>query len=199
MWELDGMQTQPLCLGVFEDDWVETAHSRIDSQIKAYEQIDTNSTFSLLALCHSPANALRRALASNIRHLLTLDQNQVAKVPEWKNLTGEERGWIDDSDVPRLESYGLTTDDIYKVSVPQAFIDKVSRPRFGMSEAMDLLQRLQEEQTRICVEYTAERDVSAADDARAAGRQKDYTAAIHLWVKKLAERGFLKELEAETR
>ncbi len=175
------------------------ALARIAERIKASEVEDGDGgAFNLLTFCHSPSNGLREALASNIHHLLILDQNQVAKGSEWTDLTGQQRVWMDGSDKARLEAYHLTSDDIYRAPVPQGFVDRVAKASFGVSEAMDLLQQLQDEQDRIRSEYENQLDVNSADVARVAGRRKDYTPVIHAWVKKLAERGFLRGLHSDT-
>jgi len=162
-----------------------------------YEKVDDNCAFNLLAVCHSPFESLRTELAVNIRKLLMLDQNQAARSSEWVTLTGKDRSWLDDSDGDALRRYKLEKEDLYNASLPPAFVNKVSRPSFEASDAIDLLQELEDEQKRICSEYGAELITWEDDATRVDGRKNDYTAAVHYWVKKLAEKGILKEINSD--
>ncbi len=173
----------------------------MEERIQEYEEEGdaVAGSFNLLALCHSPSDELRRQLADNTRQLILLDQTQEAKSGhEWRTLTEggrAERAWLDGSNAEALREYRLGWEDVDGAEPPPAeFVERLSRPNFGPSEALDLLESLEEEQRRLRAEYTAELAIWDEDAARVAGRKKDYSAAINAWLGRLARNGSLQGL-----
>ncbi|KAI1486066.1 cysteine proteinase [Biscogniauxia mediterranea] len=73
VWELDGFETKPLCLGPHADNaisWLTLAGRAIQTRMLRGGDDDSSSdylSFNLLALCHSPLGALTRALSTSLR------------------------------------------------------------------------------------------------------------------------------------
>jgi len=182
-----------LVAGTFEgEDWTAEARSRISARMLQYQDM---LNFSLLALCRSPFQSLRRELASNVQRVSVLGRQQAAKSSEWQKLTdAADNGLLDDSKLDALAEYSLALEDLSKVEIPQSFIDEIEKPSFGTSDAIDLRQTLDDEQRRIKSEFMVELNAWNEDETRVEGRRNDYTPALHGWVRKLAEKGVLADL-----
>ena len=191
IWELDGLQSDPVCLGQYSDDWTAVVRPIIEARMLQYES--DNMSFNLLALCRTPLDTLRQELVTNIRKLLTLEK-RILEIPEMSSIAASERTWLNGDDETSLAEYGVSKEDLTTAAAPQSFKDKISKPSFETAEALDLQQSLEDEQKRIRSEYVAELAATDEDEARVLGRKKDYAPAIHEWVKKLAEHGVLQEL-----
>lgn len=179
-------------------------------------------SFSLLALCGDHLASVRQKLAANIRSLAELEAKQHHD-PGWESKTTQDiiRNPTDE----RLSSYQLDEGDIQ--AVPESEIKKaplkpqessysgpssssvsISGPpppspasstingsgREAIDAALKLWVELGAEQKRIVEEYDKEVRMAGQDSL---GRTKDYTAAVHEWVGKLADHGVLKRLHRE--
>ena len=191
VWELDGLEEVPVCLGAYADDWTTVARPIIEARMLQYES--DSFSFNLLGLCRTPLGALRQELVQNIRKLLTL-RDHISNTPEMQSIATDERSWLDGEDEANLAEYGVTKEDVAKAEAPQSFTDKIKNASFESSEAMDLQQSLEDEQKRIRSEYAGELAAIDEDQARVLGRKGDYAPAIHEWVRKLAEHGVLQDL-----
>lgn len=191
VWELDGLNEEPVCLGAYDDDWVTVARPIIEARMLQYES--DSFSFNLLGLCRTPLDALRQELVQNIHKLLTL-KDHISNTPEMQTIAINERTWLDGEDEATLTEYGLTKEEVAKAEAPQSFRDKITKASFETSEAMDLEQSLEDEQKRIRSEYAAELVAIEEDQARVLGRKRDYAPVIHEWVRKLAEHGVLQDL-----
>jgi ubiquitin carboxyl-terminal hydrolase L5 len=161
----------------------------------AYEKVDHEAAFSLLAICHSPIVELRKSLAINISQLrflaaVELHQNAVCQ----RQVAATERTWMDGNNVDELAEYKLLPADVNDALVPQALKLRVAHPGFGTSDIVEIMRGMEEEQQRIRSDYAIEWASWEGDITRVRGRKKDYTSAIHRWVEKLAEEGHLQEL-----
>lgn len=191
VWELDGLETYPVCLGPFEGDWTTVARPTVEARMLQYE--GENLSFNLLALCRSPLDGLRQELAVNIRKLHALKE-QISQKPEWASLTNSERTWTSAEDEAALAEFGIQKATVEEAGLEETFREKISKPSFDVPEVLDLQQNLEGEQKRIKSEYISELASMEEDLGRVLGRKKDYTPAIHEWVRKLAEHGVLQEL-----
>ncbi|KAJ9134764.1 Ubiquitin carboxyl-terminal hydrolase [Pleurostoma richardsiae] len=203
VWELDGLETQPSCLGPFEGDWTAIARPIIEARMLQYEE--DNLSFNLLALCRSPLEAVRQELARNIQRLRVLWDGFWARHREHATnvvLDPDDtlgKKWIHGDDEGELASLGIQKNDILKVQLEESFQTRIRAPDFDLTSALELQQNLEKEQERIVAECFDEIKTIEEDEARFRGRKKDYTPAIHEWIKTLAEHGILQDLVEEYR
>ncbi|KAI2469175.1 cysteine proteinase [Annulohypoxylon bovei var. microspora] len=188
IWELDGFQTKPLCLGDIEGPWLDTASAAIQERMMRNSEY---SSYSLLAICQSPLQALCAELATSLVCSRTLhelfSQNSDWTVPDpFEILTNM-----------RPDQRNTTSESLTRATHPASFTAKTSDPDFNAAAALQLAQELKTEQDSLDAQYVAE--LAAVDEAveTVRGRQRDYTPAIHQWVKALAEKGVLREFIRE--
>jgi ubiquitin carboxyl-terminal hydrolase L5 len=165
-------------------------------------------SFSLLALCGDGLSHIRERLAANIRSLADLNAKHY-KNPTW--YPQPEPDLILTPTDDRLSSYQLEETDILTApqpdpqpSKPHPSEPQSSEPQNDVAEqtaeeATKLWTELCKEQRRLRSEYESELRMSGQDPGTTTplGRTKDYTAAIHEWVKKLADHGVLRRLHEE--
>ncbi|KAI0836162.1 cysteine proteinase [Hypoxylon sp. FL0890] len=185
VWELDGFQLKPLNLGPIADSWLDTASTAIQERMMRNSEF---SSYSLLAICQSPLDTLAGDLATSLASSRALHElysaNPIWTVPDpFKTFSDE-----------RLAQRNLTSEGIAGLQLPMSFLVKTSQPNFGPAEASTLAQELRTEQDALDAQYVAE--LAAVDETveMIRGRQRDYTPAIHQWVRALAEKGVLREL-----
>ncbi|KAI1385232.1 cysteine proteinase [Hypoxylon trugodes] len=186
VWELDGFQVKPLCLGPVGDSWLEKASAAIQERMLRNEF----APFSLLAISNSPLLTLSRKLSISLACSHTLHE-LFSKDPAWVYPDPFET-YNDE----RLDRLFIERDQIVSLE-PDDFKVIVSQPGFTVYKALKYARSLQEEQEVFDAKYAVE--LAAAEDALETirGRQRDYTPAIHEWVKVLAEKGVLRELILE--
>ncbi|KAJ2904634.1 putative ubiquitin carboxyl-terminal hydrolase protein [Zalerion maritima] len=207
VWELDGLQSKPICIGDYDPnttDWTSVARPTIEARMAENEDVSELS-FNLLALCRGPQGAVRAELASNTRALSELEK---LDHPTLKNVVPEEKPWLGATDDESLEDFDLTRAAIANADLPAGvgskinkIIDKLAAPAEGdgldsltISSIIDLREALETEHRRLKVAYQNEIAAAMEDEARVSGRKKDYGQAIHLWVRKVAEMGALQEI-----
>lgn len=152
-------------------------------------------SFNLLALCRSPLCALSDELGRNIkmmRHLAQLARSD----PRFKNAIPPEEEWLDEES---LEAFRLSKSELDSLVIPEDFLERISKPSFGIVELVDLYQSLLTEQRRIKAEYRDEKLNMDDDERRVMSRKMDYSPAIHEWIKRLCEHGVLRQLVEETK
>jgi ubiquitin carboxyl-terminal hydrolase L5 len=146
-------------------------------------------SFSLLALCGDNLDPRRKKLAINIRHLADLEA-RFSNSPEWHSKPANHHIICTPTN-GRLSAYQLDADDIQAAPEPQIPCDTTAET------ALKLWAELGAEQQRLCAQYQAELQMSGQEPTAILGRTKDYTAAVHEWVKKLADRGALRRLHED--
>ncbi|KAI1411544.1 cysteine proteinase [Hypoxylon sp. FL1857] len=188
VWELDGFQLKPLSLGPIAGSWLDTASAAIQQRMMRNSDF---SSYSLLAICQSPLYTLAEELATSLACSRALHElysgNPTWTVPDpFKTFSDE-----------RLAQRNLAPAGIAALQLPVSFVDKTSQPDFGVAEALTLARDLGIEQESLDAQYVAE--LATVDEAveMVRGRQRDYTPAIHQWVRALAEKGVLRELIQE--
>ncbi|KAI1135455.1 cysteine proteinase [Hypoxylon sp. FL0543] len=188
VWELDGLQTKPLSLGPISNSWIDTASTAIQTRMMRNSEF---SSYSLLAICQSPLYTLAEELATSLACSRALHElysgNPTWTVPDpFKTFSDE-----------RLAQRNLTPEGIASLQLPASFVAKTSQPDFGAAEALILAQDLRIEQDSLDAQYAAELATVGETVEMIRGRQRDYTPAIHQWVRALAEKGVLRELIQE--
>ncbi|RYP69793.1 hypothetical protein DL771_005902 [Monosporascus sp. 5C6A] len=183
VWELDGFETQPLCIGSYKDSWLDTVGPAIQNRMMLNEAL----SYNLLAVCQSPLTSISRSLAANLAGTLALHY-----------AFREESTWTypdplsNFADDARLAQLGLTRAAVASTPVPPAVLAAKT-----VDAAKKLMWDLRNEREALEAEHAAE--MATVDEAVSMirGRQRDYTPAIHEWLRVLAEKGVLRDLIAE--
>ncbi|KAH6844845.1 ubiquitin thiolesterase-like protein [Chaetomium sp. MPI-CAGE-AT-0009] len=223
VWQLDGLTSTPVCIGEYEKDqhWTSVMRPVLQERMMRYET--ERLSFSLLALCGDNLDHARQKLAANIRSLAELETKFRGNPhhPDWKSRTTQDV--IHNATDDRLSSYQLDEEDIQAVPesdikkaapkpqepvplAPSASSSSPSSPASSVTaegdhEAMEatlkLWAELAAEQKHILAEYNDEVKMAGQEPTAILGRTKDYTAAVHEWVGKLASHGVLRRLHEE--
>ncbi|KAI1319579.1 cysteine proteinase [Xylariaceae sp. FL0255] len=183
VWELDGLEARPLRLGPYDtkppDSWLKLAMEAIQTRMSRRD--DEFLAFNLLAVCQSPISALTDELAVNLASADALCKK------------------IDSVNVPkfsadRLKRFRLTHEKVVDYLPPSSFMERISASDFDAKTGQEMADELRAEQDRLEAEYVIE--MTTIDEAvgMIRGRQRDYTPAVHQWLRILAEKGALREL-----
>ncbi|KAF5987824.1 ubiquitin carboxyl-terminal hydrolase [Fusarium bulbicola] len=193
VWELDGLQYRPHRLDLVPDngDWTSVARPQIEGRMFQYEE--SQLSFNLLALCQSPLTVYAQTIAHAAASLQYLLKN-TESLPAFKDLISAENPPLDIEDESRLSDFNLAKEDIMNAHVPDALQEKLKRPGFDSQSAYELHQELVVEVKAAMGEYRSELMAISDDEQRVKGRKKDYGPALHMWMKKLAEKGVLEEV-----
>ncbi|KAI0453933.1 cysteine proteinase [Xylaria acuta] len=173
VWELDGLENLPLCLGPYAPDapdtWLNIASEAIQNRMR--RQDDEYPSFNLLAVCQSPLLTLSQSLARSLATAKALDVSDV-----WKSFSDE-----------RLARFGLNREQI--------LAEFSSSPPDGSPTLTR--EELRAETEALEARYIEEVAVMHDAIGMIRARQRDYTPAVHQWVRVLAEKGVLRELIQE--
>ncbi|KAI0550948.1 cysteine proteinase [Xylaria curta] len=169
VWELDGLESLPLCLGPYApdapDDWLNIASEAIQNRMA--RQDDAYPSFNLLAVCQSPLLTFSQRLARFLAAAKALDFSDI-----WQSFPDE-----------RLARFGLDREKILaEFSSPPDDTHKWTQEELR-AEIDTLEAHYVEEEATVH---------DAVDMIRA--RQRDYTPAVHQWVRLLADKGVLREM-----
>ncbi|KAI1458521.1 cysteine proteinase [Annulohypoxylon moriforme] len=188
VWELDGLRSKPLRLGHIGGSWLDTASAAIQERMMRNSEF---SSYSLLAICQSPLKTFCIELATSLACSRTLhkrfNSDPAWTVPDPLDIFADMRP----------EQRNMTSEHLEKAELTESFATRTSRPDFDTAAALELAQELKTEQESLNAQYVAE--LASVDEAveTVRGRQRDYTPAIHQWVKALAEKGVLREFIQE--
>ncbi|KAI1082594.1 cysteine proteinase [Whalleya microplaca] len=190
VWELDGFEAKPLCLGPIGDSWLNAASPAIQTRMMSNEF----ASYNLLALCQSPLRTLASSLSTNLACAHALDE-LFSGSPSW-SVPGPFKAFP----APRLAQLGLSREEDItsrQELLPASFREQTSALDFDFAAGLRLAQRLRAEAEGLDAQFVAE--LASVDEAveTIRGRQRDYTPAIHQWVRVLAEKGVLRELIQE--
>ncbi|KAI0104223.1 cysteine proteinase [Nemania sp. FL0031] len=199
VWELDGLETMPLCLGPYAPDvenaWLGVASEAIQQRMS--RQNDEFLSFNLLAICQSPLLTLSRRLATSLSTAKALE-DAIASSPLSRDVNiNIKTPWADFPN-DRLARFNLTREKISAEFPPDAArVGGAVRGDGDGDAAQSLAEELRAELEALEALYVAEVATveEAVDMIRARGR--DYTPAVHQWVRTLAEKGVLRELIQE--
>lgn len=193
VWEFDGLEDKPLCLGPFSgagDDWVTAAIETI--QVRMAAGLFSN-TFNLLALCSTPLQSLEDRLVQNLAaaQKLELDYRLKGEVddPSWPHppiaslFTAE-----------KLQALNcLSWEMVANIGPTESFLEKTSQADFGRDQAALMMAELFVEQSDIESELAAELTSHQSAQNEYESRQQDFTPFIHQFLLALAETGKLEE------
>jgi ubiquitin carboxyl-terminal hydrolase L5 len=170
--------------------WLQIASEAI--QMRMARQEDEFLSFNLLAICQSPLLTITQALATNLATAKALD-DVVSGGSSW-NVPNPWSHFPDD----RLARFNLRRDQILAEYSPRPSLkNQMSDPGFTLAAAQKLAEELCAEQEVLEAQYIAE--VATVDEAveMIRARQRDYTPAVHQWLRVLAEKGVLRGLIQE--
>ncbi|KAM0261318.1 hypothetical protein ACHAQJ_002349 [Trichoderma viride] len=191
VWELDGLRSKPHRIGPIESDevcWTSIARPQIEGRILQYEE--SQISFNLLALCHSPLALHSRSIAQAVACVRQL-QEHMKQNAEFADLVDGEKPVLDLKDQRQLSEFNLRKSDIENAVLPQSTHNKISHAALNIDDAHDLHQQFVVD-TKVAIgEYRAEMMSLAEDEQRVKDRKKDYGQALNRWVQKLAEKGIL--------
>jgi ubiquitin carboxyl-terminal hydrolase L5 len=194
VYQLDGLEQAPACIGKVDadSDWTAVARPFIESRMLQYES--EQLSFNLLALCRSPLHQLREELTKNITELAQV-QHTIYKMDTSLGRSFGE-GTISSTDDMCFSDFGLP--DTLPFDIASQHPLQTQPLEAGGATLMQKLEARQEEldteQARLRAEYRAEVSMVEDDARRANGRKKDYTPFIHRWVERLADTGALQEI-----
>ncbi|POR36474.1 Ubiquitin carboxyl-terminal hydrolase isozyme L5 [Tolypocladium paradoxum] len=193
VWELDGMRTKPRNIGTLvpDEDWTSIARPRIQGRMQQYQENENG--FSLLALCRSPLVAHRNAIASAVAEMLHI-RSEKRHDAQFVDIVSADDPVLDVENPGELREFGLEKSDIIKAHVPESHKARISEPDFDADKAYTLHQELATEAKSAMVTYRQAIIDVADEDKRVKAREKDYTPALHCWMKKLAEKGVLEDV-----
>ncbi|KAK4156814.1 hypothetical protein C8A00DRAFT_40720 [Chaetomidium leptoderma] len=197
VWQLDGLTSTPVFVGEYEKDqhWTSVVRPVIQERMMRYET--ERLSFSLLALCGDNLTHVRQKLATNVRSLVDLEaqfggngSGSGSSNPDWHSKTKGDI--ICNPTDNRLLAYQLDAQDIHDVapdSEANPSQPPQDSPELTVEAALELWEKLGDEQKRILAEYDRELKMGGQEATTILGRTRDYTAAVHEWVKRLADRG----------
>lgn len=166
VWVLDGLETAPVPLGpAAPETWVSVALRGIADRMAV-----AGDMVNIMAVCASPRAALRRELLANVRTQAALHASQPAGLD--------------------LARFGLTPEDLEAAEPDRDVVDRARDP----DAARAALEVLRVEQMRIVSEYRQADEEIAHEEALCGGRKRHYGGVVHMWAKKIAERGGLQGL-----
>jgi ubiquitin carboxyl-terminal hydrolase L5 len=160
-------------------------------------------SFNLLALCGDHLADVRQELATNIRRLADLEAKFGSNNnnPDWQPKKANPGDIICSATDPRLATYQLDAEDIQ--SVPESDTNQPDAQQPSADETVEsglrLWEALAQEQMGLRARYEDELRMAGQEPDAVLGRTKDYTPAIHEWVKKLADHGILRRLHEEVK
>ncbi|KAI1264565.1 cysteine proteinase [Xylariaceae sp. FL1019] len=196
VWELDGLETKPSKIGSYSlhdhdhnhISWLDVANHAIQERVSGQSEY---APFNLLAICRSPLLTISEQLATNLATSEFIqNQRQSSALP----CNGEEDAWTHFS-AARLELFNLTREKIMAEYQPRdAVVEEISTASFEPAAVQEMKRELRAEREALETQYVSE--LATIDEAvtMIRGRQRDYTPAIHQWVRILAEKGVLREL-----
>lgn len=193
VWELDGFQAKPLRLGPVPRAegcwWLDVAGEAIQARVLRNSEY---CSYNLLAICQSPLKKRTGDLAESLACSAAL-HDLFASSPS-QSIPDPFATFTD----ARLARLSLTRENVAECRVPASFAAKLERPDFDSAAALQMARDLEAEQSLLEVLMVAELEGVDEMMERFRGRQRrDYTPAIHHWVKALAEKGILRELIQE--
>ncbi|OIW26380.1 cysteine proteinase [Coniochaeta ligniaria NRRL 30616] len=198
VYQLDGLEKAPACIGKVDadSDWTAIARPFIESRMLQYES--EQLSFNLLALCRSPLHQLREELVASITELAQID-HATHKIDPSLGRSFPEGSISSRDDDLCFADFGLP--DTLPIDLDAKHTLETQPLEAGGATLMQKLEarreELETEQARLKAEYRAEAAMVEDDARRANGRKKDYTPFIHRWVQRLAEQGALQQIAEE--
>ncbi|PHH81267.1 hypothetical protein CDD82_1167 [Ophiocordyceps australis] len=197
VWELDGMRIKPRRIGPLDsNDWTSIAGPRIQERIREYG--DQENNFSLLALCRCPLLALRDTIASNLATMRLL-RSQMQADESFNNLVAAEELSVQLDSPAQLDEFGLDPARVDAAHTAPSDRARLAQPTFDTEQAFAWYKSLDAATRAAMSKYRDEFLAETVQEDRVRSRQQDYTPALHCWLTKLAEKGFLEDVIKKSR
>ena len=201
LWKLDGLERQPVCLGIvslasgqirsqtknqmigaFEDDWLNQAKPDIEARMAQSEECQIE--FAILSLVRDPLLDLIPRLADNAKNIASLSARLDALKPDWWEFdmpshTGESSTVLTAPD----SVYGVTQEVFHRATISE------ETTRLCESEAVeDIITQRQQfvtAQARLRWSIKDEQQSIQSDEERVMARKCDYGARMQNFVRKI--------------
>lgn len=212
LWKLDGLERQPMCLGMkasspqkclqaltlyytgaFEDDWLSQAKPDIEARMAQYEEGQIE--FAILSLVRDPLLDLVPRLAENIKSIAGLSARLDLIKQDWRDFDTSVNGNFTGLLTAFDPTYALTPKHIDQADLPMTIA------RLCESDAVEDIitqrQQLVTDQARLRLWIKDEQQSNQSDEERAAARRCDYGAMMQNFVRMVKiKRKTLDESEA---
>lgn len=171
-----------------EEDWLELVKPDILTRMAAYEEDQIE--FSILGLVRDPLPELLDQLAVNVRCLEILNQCILSQTEE--EAPGPPLDVLQETILGPDSSLPLTREDIdtADVSVQAREYDSCSAAQLQQAQ-----QQLSDAQRGLRASIQEEKQSQWADADYAAGRRFDYAPAVRTWLRCLARKQLIQELQ----
>ncbi|KAF2177881.1 cysteine proteinase [Zopfia rhizophila CBS 207.26] len=191
VWKLDGMDVNPTRIAKYEgsDDWLSMAADQIEAIMSAAGDI----SYNLVAMVQSPVVALRNDMCSTIATLNHLETRLDTLNKEWREfVVTKEDGTVQTPFVSPniLAILGVHLDELKNATVPEDVKVEIDAEEDMMS-LLDRRTQLLSEQTSLHGQIQTEMMNEEDENDKAKERRWDYGPVFQLWLRKLAENGYL--------
>lgn len=150
--------------------------------------------FSLLALCSSPLPEQRKRALSTVASLRHLHKQKKQDQDDASTNAQEQETHPSQEETDITSMFQLTEDEIEQSPVTKAVKDFCDKEKTSDEEAMGLRSSLIADIRGVIGQYSELMKEMSEEEERVQGRRKDYSPAIHQWLKILAGKGLLEEL-----
>lgn len=150
---------------------------------------DSQLSFNLLALCQSPLAVHSQKTALSLASLRCVTNALHKKFPAAAYPTFN----IDDP--ANLTDFPFSQEDLLNLKIPESVVKITAQhDPFPYEQLHMLYEQYTKDAKAAMVKYHMELMSVVEDEQRVKGRKKDYGAALHQWVTKLAEKGVLEDV-----
>ncbi|KAI9685917.1 MAG: hypothetical protein M1822_004195 [Bathelium mastoideum] len=198
VWRLDGLDPTPHCLGPYEGgDWVSIARANIQRYMNTAGPGDQ---FSLARLVPDPVLAGQRALAANVRGVRSVEERLAALNPEWRQFVSSDEE--EEGGEKGAKTQGVCSDAISELGVTEELLGEeegeVARGEEIEAACLDglvvLRESLGQAQEALRAGIQEGRADWEKDGRKAEERRFDFGPFIRGLLRKVAEKGVLKEI-----
>ncbi|OAX80376.1 hypothetical protein ACJ72_05296 [Emergomyces africanus] len=195
LWKFDGLERQPQNLGDCSGDkWLDQAKPEIISRMAEYE--DGQIEFSILGLVKDPLIDLKAQLATNIKCIVTIDEQLStlrSSIPDLGGITATTN--CDSSSTGHDPFVGIEREAMVRADVPEDLRTKYKTAT--VDELTAYREELINSQKDVRILISEEEQSHHADEDYAAARRHDYGPAVHTWVRLLARKKVIEGLVEE--
>lgn len=201
LWKLDGLERQPMCLGMrrftakgcccalttlgvgeCDDNWLGQAKPDIEARMAQYEEGQIE--FAILALVRDPLLNLGIELAENIGSITQLTAQLDNIKPDWQHfetlsMNGELTGLLTGPDL----TYGVTQKDLDAAPLSERVTALCGSD--AVEEIVEQRQKLITAQAGLRLSIRDEQQSNQSDLDRAAARSCDYGVRLQDFVRKV--------------
>ena len=199
VWRLDGLDNKPHSLGKYEDDWISLARDNIQKYMDTARPEDQ---FNLTRLGPDSLITKQHELGSNIKSIQRIEERLDALDPDWRRvLSNGEEGEGSDKTAKTDEVISDTvselgiTEGLPKEAAAGGWVTEIEEA--GLDDLVLLRERLGKDQGALKAKIEEGREEWESDERKAEERQFDFGPFIKGFLRKIAEKGALKEIVEE--